>query len=523
MIKITDLFEVDKNNIPIQKPINRNAFTSEDVKYKVKCIKAMQDLGLNITIDKIGNICGTIPGKSCCKKSILCGSHTDSVDNGGQFDGPLGVYAALKSAEAIVKSGKQSAVNYKVIIYACEESTRFEGKACLGSKYLRGDNLDFESIVSREGISLKECIAHYKAELFQELEKNGLAPIEEVDRVVEQDEIITAIEGHIEQADVLRESGKKIGICTSIVAPYRLEADISDIKTGAKFICQLDEAAKKSENLQKYRATVPEFSIQNRADENDFIDKQIVTFRVTGESNHSGATPMDRRKDAVLGTAKFIDALCENPAVQFLETCTSDWGANQITNCCEVKLAVDCHASPKNILDVYAAQRDASKTAHVCFKRIHDITKPDKEKGLFIDIRQQIGWSPELSSDLIFETAKDIVHQTKTNVRMHITAKGKPYETNSDLVELASQICQDKAIPFTILKSWAGHDLATLTKNPDARTILLFCDNSGGSHNPQETTHVDSMETLTDVICTLSQMELERANQLYSEKELEEK
>lgn len=44
MIKITDLFEVDENNIPIQKPINRNAFTSEDVKYKVKCVKIMRKL-----------------------------------------------------------------------------------------------------------------------------------------------------------------------------------------------------------------------------------------------------------------------------------------------------------------------------------------------------------------------------------------------------------------------------------------------------------------------------------------------
>lgn len=113
----------------------------------------------------MGNLCLTIPGKIAPNKSILCCSHTDSVDNGGQFDGPLGIYAGLKTAENIVKSGKQNAVNYKVIICACEESTRFEGKACLGSKYLRGDNLDFESIVSREGISLKECIARYNAEL----------------------------------------------------------------------------------------------------------------------------------------------------------------------------------------------------------------------------------------------------------------------------------------------------------------------------------------------------------------------
>lgn len=112
------------------------------------------------------------------------------------------------------------------------------------------------------------------------MKKNGLKPIKEVERVIEQDEIVTAIEGHIEQADVLRESGKTIGICTSIVAPYRLKADISNIETAAKFICRLDESAKKPENLQKYRATIPEFSIKNNEEFMDLESSQIITLRI---------------------------------------------------------------------------------------------------------------------------------------------------------------------------------------------------------------------------------------------------
>ena len=59
MIDIHDFFDIDENGIPVKKPINRNAFTKEDVAYKIKVIKAMQDLGMEVTIDAIGNICGT--------------------------------------------------------------------------------------------------------------------------------------------------------------------------------------------------------------------------------------------------------------------------------------------------------------------------------------------------------------------------------------------------------------------------------------------------------------------------------
>lgn len=480
MIDIHNFFEIDINNIPIKKPINRNAFTLNDVAYKVKCIKAMLALGMQVTIDKIGNICGTIPGKIRTDKSIICGSHTDSVDNGGQFDGPLGVYVALKTAEDIVNSRKQNSVNYKAIIYASEESTRFDGKACLGSKYLRGDNLDFDTIISRDGIPLSTCVADYKKELFRQLKEAGLEnQLKEVDKVIQDGEIITAIEGHIEQADQLLENGNHIGICTSITAPYRLKADISDIETASQFICALNETAKKPENLHKYRVTVPEFSIKSFYNEKSLQDKKVGIIRVDGKSNHSGATPMDRRQDAVYGAAKLIQKTISNPAIQCLETCTPNWGPNQISNCCYIKFAIDSEMSPKELLDWFLVQKDISRVENVFFNLTDHIPEQDKESGLYLDVRQQIGMNPELTSNMIFDTIKDIIGQTKTKFHMNITAMGEPYQTNSDLVKSASKICEDKSISYEILRSWAGHDLATLTKDELARTILLFCTSIG--------------------------------------------
>lgn len=515
MIEIQDFFEIDENGIPIQKPINRIAFTKEDIAYKVKFIQAMQKLGMTVTIDKIGNICGTFAGKTRPDKSVLAGSHTDSVDNGGQFDGPLGVFAALKTAEKIAQSGKQNDVNYKAIIYACEESTRFEGKPCLGSKYLRGDNLDFDAIQSRDGLSLREIVENYKKELNEALEKAGCEPIKEVDKVVTQDEIVTALEGHIEQADELSKSGRNIGICTSISAPYRLKADITDIPTAAGFICKLKEDAQNPENLTKYRVTVPEFSILSNS-KTDLKDKRLLVLRCHGENNHSGSTPMNERKDAVYGTAKLIELLGDEPNIEFLQTNTPKWGANQINSCCELALAINKNASPATRQKLLQAQKQACKIANVTFERIPKITELDEKSGLFIDIRQQLGMNPNLSCDMIFETIKDIVHKTKCNSYMNITAKGEPYITNPDLIQSATQICEAQQIPYKIMPSWPGHDLATLTKNPNIRTLLLICNSTGGSHNDQEITTLDGIQKLVTVESALAIQELERANQLYA-------
>lgn len=529
MINIHNFFEIDENGVPIQKPINRNAFTKEDVAYKIKYIKAMQDLGMEVTIDAIGNICGTFPGKLRTDKSILAASHTDSVDNGGQFDGPLGVYAALKATENLVKNGriKTNLVNHKVIIYACEESTRFQGKACLGSKFLRGDNLDFDTIKSRDGLSLRQCVTEFKTELFKQVKEAGLKPIKEVDKVIQPGEIITAIEGHIEQADTLKDSGKSIGICTSITGPYRLKTteNSTDIKTMAKFACTLNESARNPENFTNFRITVPKFSFQAKEEEIDLKNKRVFTIRAVGEQNHSGSTPMEKRKDPVYGVAKLIELTSNNPDIQILETYTPKCGFNQINKYCDIKLAIDEKDFGQNITQFLLAQKNASELANITFEDRKDIMKEpfkdpqnptDAEKpGLYIDIRQQIGMEPELTGDMIFNCIKDIVHTTKSNTRMTVTSKGKPYRTNSDLVESAIQICQDKKIPYEVLASWAGHDSATLTNDELARIILIFCASTGGSHNPNETTDLDSIEKLVYVISTLTEKELNRANELY--------
>lgn len=59
IVRLEDFFDFNS-----KEPINRLAYTEEDMDYKIKIIKKMQELGMTITTDKVGNICGSI---SCRK------------------------------------------------------------------------------------------------------------------------------------------------------------------------------------------------------------------------------------------------------------------------------------------------------------------------------------------------------------------------------------------------------------------------------------------------------------------------
>lgn len=77
----------------------------------------------------------------------------------------FGVIVGLQAAENLIKSRQSNGI-LKVVIYACEESSRF-GNACLGSKYLNGDikDDDFDKIVDQkaadngETISLRDAVS----------------------------------------------------------------------------------------------------------------------------------------------------------------------------------------------------------------------------------------------------------------------------------------------------------------------------------------------------------------------------
>src|SRR5436305_1640948 len=91
------------------------------------------ELGLDVTADSAGNNWVTLRGAS--PKTVIVGSHLDSVPNGGWLDGALGVLAALEALR--MYAGSTPPGTLKLVDWADEEGARF-GRSLLGSSAAAG-------------------------------------------------------------------------------------------------------------------------------------------------------------------------------------------------------------------------------------------------------------------------------------------------------------------------------------------------------------------------------------------------
>lgn len=533
LINIEDFFDFNYNG-----PINRIAYTKEDAQYKLKCMKFMQDLGMQIYIDDVGNICGTL-GKNKNQETLLIGSHTDSVRDGGQFDGPVGIYMALKSAENFKNNSPQNYYgNLKTIIYACEESTRFK-VACLGSYYLSGKlpYSELETLSDENGISFSQAISEYKDYIFSHLAESGidLNNIKLVDKVVSQKEIAEAIESHIEQAETLIDSNFAIGGVDSISKPLRGTIKVNGkdaIVTSAQIVKDFNKFALDLSDI--YRISIPKFNSEKQVSTKTVFSENgnLLNLTAIGESNHSGATPMEARKDAVLGLSSLILKLDEiqknNPNLHFnfLNASTPKWGANQIQDNANLLLQIEPSALFGIVQD---ACDQISKESHINFN-IEEVNKAEvpenSELEMFVDIRQQFPATAEKTKNKIFSMFKEIQESNSygnSSVSFNITTMDTPVQTSPELLENIKNICYERKIPCQIMHSWAGHDVACVL-NPKISTgkkVMFFIPSEGGSHNPKETTSKEAIETGTEVFSTLVSQRMHNFEKKYK-KELEE-
>ncbi len=91
--------------------------------------------GLHSHTDAAGNVSATLRSANPQARTLLLGSHTDSVPNGGRFDGALGVLAALEVARTLAEARADLPVHVEVIDFADEEGTLV---GLLGSRALTG-------------------------------------------------------------------------------------------------------------------------------------------------------------------------------------------------------------------------------------------------------------------------------------------------------------------------------------------------------------------------------------------------
>lgn len=194
--------------------MTRLSYSPEDIKTRNYIKAKMEEYGLRVWEDGLGNIFGKLAGTIPDAPSVLVGSHFDSVPNGGIFDGVAGVVAGLEVAALFQEQNIQPAYPLEVIAMVEEEGTRF-GSGLMGSRGIHGilDKEDFQKMRDKEGISVVEA-----------MKQAGLDPSQPVHRHPKT--MKAFLELHIEQGPVLEKEKISLGIVDKIVGMCQLEVTV---------------------------------------------------------------------------------------------------------------------------------------------------------------------------------------------------------------------------------------------------------------------------------------------------------
>lgn len=171
----------------------------------------METLGLETRVDATGNLFGRRCSKTATK-TLLIGSHLDTVPGGGRYDGILGVLIGLAVAEAL--DDAELPFNVEVVGFSEEEGVRFS-KPYLGSSAVAGCfQSEWLARTDRTGCSVRDAIVEF-----------GGDPDRIADAAYAADSVIGYVEPHLEQGPVLERSGSPVGVVSGIVGQSRLRLE----------------------------------------------------------------------------------------------------------------------------------------------------------------------------------------------------------------------------------------------------------------------------------------------------------
>lgn len=168
----------------------------------------MRDAGLTTWQDAAGNQCGRRPARRDDAKTVLLGSHLDTVPGAGRYDGILGVLAAIEVAGRLRDVELPFAL--EVVAFGDEEGTRF-GTTLLGSRGLAGTwRPEWSELLDAAGTRLADAATAF-----------GLDPLRIPDAARAPAELLAYLEVHIEQGPKLESADRALGIVTTIAAAER--------------------------------------------------------------------------------------------------------------------------------------------------------------------------------------------------------------------------------------------------------------------------------------------------------------
>lgn len=292
----------------------------------------------------------------------------------------------------------------EVIIFRAEESSRF-GFATMGSKLLTGSATP--ATLNKGG--KKDDVSFLEA-----LRQWGCEPEKYADAVIAQGAYTSFSELHIEQGKVLEETKKQIGIVHNIAAPTRFK------------------------------------------------------LHVRGMADHSGATPMGMRRDALVAAAKLI--LVVNEAAE------------------------------------QEKQHGTVGTVGVVEVEPGSINVVPGAVTLWVDVRGVEEKSIHRTLQAIKEAAENVAVLDKVDVQIEMLTQDKPVPLNEKLAQQTEAICQELGYSFLHMNSGAGHDAMHMAKIAPTTMVFIPC-RGGISHNPAEYAELEDICRGITVLAEILQRE----------------
>jgi beta-ureidopropionase / N-carbamoyl-L-amino-acid hydrolase len=169
---------------------------------------AAKRLDLDISIDALGNLMMTLPGRDRSAARVIIGSHLDSVPQGGNYDGAAGVVAGLSVLSALKQAPIEPAYDLTVMAIRAEESAWFD-VPYIGSAGAFGllDPASLSITRSDNGVTLESAL----------IERGFDADaIRNRRRLIEPSRIRAFLEVHIEQGPTLVARGLPAAVVTGI-------------------------------------------------------------------------------------------------------------------------------------------------------------------------------------------------------------------------------------------------------------------------------------------------------------------
>lgn len=178
--------------------ISRPSFSKADLEAREWLKDRIKNAGLGLRQDGVGNIFGRLEGKG---KTVMAGSHIDTVISGGMFDGSVGVLSALECLRRIAEEGVERKKPLEVASFTDEEGNLVGD--FLGSRaFISPPNRDLlEKGKTQFGIPFIEVLENTEFSTDSIMEAHKMRP-----------EIEIFLEIHIEQGPILETEEKPIGI-----------------------------------------------------------------------------------------------------------------------------------------------------------------------------------------------------------------------------------------------------------------------------------------------------------------------